>query len=146
MQIERSIRMADSKAMLTTQQFALQAGVSTSTVSKWLRNGKLEGRKQDGKWMISADQLTRAIPSQGESAQAKSGAAAANGTLAVSAAKPCAAGYTVEEFSTLTYLTCFGVQRFLREGRLTGTRDSSGRWRVDAANLENSNIQHLRRK
>jgi hypothetical protein len=135
--IERSYWMSEN--MLTSQQFASQAGVSTSTVSKWLRSGKIQGHKRNGKWMIPADQLSLPNgPAQmTPNPDKKSGAASAE--LRVE-------GYSVEEFSALTYLTCFGVERFLKDGRLTGTRDGSGKWRVDAANLERHHMQHLLRK
>lgn len=125
--------------MLTSQQFASQAGISTSTVLKWLRSGKIQGRKQNGKWMISADQL----PLQNETA---STAPSPAGNDSPAAAGPKAECYSVEEFSALTYLTRFGVERFLKEGRLTGKKDGSGQWQVDAANLERDHIKHLRRK
>jgi Helix-turn-helix domain len=128
-----------SQNMLTSQQFASQAGISTSTVLKWLRSGKIQGHKQNGKWMISDDQL----PLQNEPALTPPSPAGSNA--------PAAAGtetehYSVEEFSALTYLTRFGVERFLKEGRLTGARDGSGKWQIDPANLEKDHIQHLRRK
>jgi excisionase family DNA binding protein len=134
--------MANSNDMLTTQQFAEKASVSASTVSKWLREGKIEGVKKGRKWMISADQLA-GLTSSGDQAKSTEPAAAA------SAAAPAKAGpkggYTVKQFSEITYLTPFGVELYLKEGRLRGTRESSGEWVVDAANLEKGDIKHLLR-
>lgn len=136
--------MSNPQNMLTTQAFALQAGISASTVSKWLRSGKIQGRKQNGKWMIPADQL-QAIDGHGQTAAGADEAARAAAPAAAGESSP-GPGYSVEEFSALTYLTRFGVERFLREGRLSGTRDASGKWRVDAANLKKPHMLHLLRK
>lgn len=139
--------MTAPKAMLTSQEFAERAGVSTSTVSKWLRSGKVIGVKQSGKWMISADQLTTEAPTKPEQPEAK-----------VAAPKPVATrsnasnptdnprAYSIEEFSAMTYLTTFGVERFLKQGRLTGRKNEAGKWVVDHANLDQPDIQRLLRK
>ena len=135
--------MATSKELLTSQQFAERAAVSSSTVSKWLREGKIKGIKQGGKWMISADQLPRKTASQRTVADKKS----AVKPKTVVSEKPAGVkhqpGYSVEQFSQLTYLTPFGVERYLKEGRLNGAKDSSGKWIVDAANLEKGDIKRL---
>lgn len=46
----------------------------------------------------------------------------------------------------MTYLTPFGVERYLKEGRLSGTRSASGQWQVDGVNLDKGDIQRLVRK
>ena len=135
--------MTTSNHMFTTQQFAERASVSPSTVSKWLRDGKIKGIKKGGKWMISADQLP--VPTSVEKESTIAAPAAKNETAA--AHKPVAAkpqnGYSLEQFSQITYLTPYGVERYLKEGRLKGARDTSGKWVVDASNLERSDIKHL---
>ncbi len=139
--------MSASQEMLTSQKFAERAGVSPSTVSKWLKSGKVKGVKQSGKWMISADQLTAVAPAQSAAPAAtpvasKPIAAAAN----TSKSAPAQRTYSIEEFSAKTYLTVYGVERFLKEGRLTGRKDEAGKWSVDHGNMERPDIQHLIRK
>jgi hypothetical protein len=130
--------MSDPKSLLTAQQFAEKARISSSTVQKWLRTGKIKGIKQNGKWMIATEQLTatshKIEPGQTRIAQ-KSDAPVTR-----------AAGYSVEEFSAMTYLTLSGVERYLKEGRLSGARDAAGYWRIDPESLEMPNIQHLLRR
>jgi len=131
--------MSDAKSPLTAQQFADQTGVSSSTVQKWLRTGKIQGIKQNGKWMISAEQLSPTLSAgQAESVVDKENAPAAEFARA--------SDYSIEEFSTLTYLTLEGVEKYLKEGRLSGARDTSGNWRVDQRNLNMPAIRHLVRK
>ena len=139
--------MSAPKEMLTNQKFAERAGVSPSTVSKWLKSGKVKGVKQNGKWMISTDQLTAvavALPAAplAQPVAAKSITASAN----TSKPGPAQRTYSIEEFSAMTYLTTYGVERFLKEGRLTGHKDEAGKWSVDHANVERPEIQHLLRK
>jgi hypothetical protein len=145
--IERSTKMTAPKEMLTSQKFAERAGVSASTVSKWLKSGKVKGVKQSGKWMISTDQL--AGPDHAKPAQVPATPAASKAATATApAAKPVATGraYSVEEFSAMTYLTTYGVERFLKEGRLTGHKDENGKWSVDHSNVDLPSIRHLLRK
>ena len=130
--------MAASNDMLTTQQFAEKASVSASTVSKWLRAGKINGVKEGRKWMISADQLSQVSASQEPTTKTKPTDAASTAP-----AKAGKKGYSIEQFSEITYLTPLGVERYLKEGRLSGTRETSGEWVVDKANLEKSDIKHL---
>jgi hypothetical protein len=54
--------------------------------------------------------------------------------------------YSVSEFSAMTYLTDFGVMDWLKKGRLKGMQDETGEWRIDAANLEITNIKRLLRE
>jgi excisionase family DNA binding protein len=135
--------MTTSNHMFTTQQFAERASVSPSTVSKWLRDGKIKGIKKGGKWMISADQL----PAQTSPEKESTIAAPAVESKKAPAQNPADAnpqnGYSLEQFSQITYLTPYGVERYLKEGRLKGARDTSGKWVVDASNLERSDIKHL---
>ena len=136
--------MTKSDAMLTTREFAQKAGVSTGTVSKWLRKGTISGEKTSGKWLISATELSRvaqrsenqsSAPSKPTSrAHADSPKAEAEGT-----------SYSILEFSDMTYLTPWGVQQWLKEGRLKKNVDAGGQLRVDGSNLENPDIKRLLR-
>ncbi len=139
--------MSPSQEMLTSQKFAERAGVSASTVTKWLKSGKVKGVKQSGKWMISADQLT-AVPSAQSAATSAPPVASKPIAASANTSKhaPAQRTYSIEEFSAMTYLTSYGVERFLKEGRLTGRKDEAGKWSVDHANMERSDIQHLLRK
>ncbi|MDA8139627.1 MAG: helix-turn-helix domain-containing protein [Desulfobacteraceae bacterium] len=139
--------MPDSKGMLSSQEFAEKAGVSTSTVSKWLRSGKIKGSKEAGKWMISTDQLAAVSSPAAAVIPAKSVApTAAKKETTPASTKANKAAYTIEEFSAISYLTPFGVERYLKEGRLSGLKNSSGQWQVDGSNITKEDIQHLLRK
>lgn len=134
--------MPPSSNLLTTRQYAELAGVSTTTISKWIRSGKLKAEKIGNKWMLPAGQLEpemAAAPTApsppSKPSQASSGSGPGGNT-----------SYTVAEFSAMTYLTEFGVTQWLKQGRLAGTRDKTGQWRVEAANLEKSDVQRLLRK
>ncbi len=139
--------MSESKEMLTTQQFADSAGVSKNTVSKWLRDGKIEGRKSGGKWSVPADELHKiAAPAASVSERIEAPTARTDSRPSAATSGTSSNGdYTLEEFSTMTYLTPFGVEQWLCKGRLKGTRDANGQWRVDGANLMNADIRRLMR-
>ena len=49
----------------------------------------------------------------------------------------------LEDFVSMTYLTANGVREWLKQGRLTGSQDESGHWRIDAANLEVPDVKRL---
>jgi excisionase family DNA binding protein len=138
--------MTESMQMLTTQQFADRVGVSKNTVSKWLREGKIEGRKLGGKWTVEANERHK-VASPGASPAEQIDAAAAridNRTSAATGSQPNGS-YTLDEFSAMTYLTLFGVQQWLKQGRLTGSRDDKGQWRIDGSNLMKGDIRRLLR-
>jgi hypothetical protein len=128
--------MSDTPSLLTAPQFADQAGVSTSTVQKWLRSGKIRGVKQNGKWMIAAEQLEKPATDPPEKPRSETGEKSIRR----------ATGYSLDEFSAMTYLTVYGVERYLKEGRLIGTRGTDGCWRIDPDCLAMPNIRHLLRK
>ncbi|KJS30304.1 MAG: hypothetical protein VR64_16485 [Desulfatitalea sp. BRH_c12] len=134
--------MSESQAMLTTQQFAKKANVSTSTLSKWLRNGKIKGRKNGGKWLIPIDQLEllASLPTPVPCSSDPSKKAATSPPHAETI------GYSIEEFSTMTYLTPFGVEQYVKNGRLSGTRKPDGQWYIDSLNLEKATIKRLLRR
>lgn len=127
-----------NNGLLTTREFAEKSGVTSSTVSKWIRSGKIKAEKQAGKWFIPADQLT----SKSQTPPSK------DTKPAPSVAQPkdkTEKYYSVDEFSAMTYLTPFGIAKWLKEGRLKGIKDNAGQWQVAASNIENSNIRHLLR-
>ena len=139
--------MPEKLSPLTTREFAERTGLSVSTVSQYLRDGKIDGKKESGRWMIPADQIERV---------AAGDAAAAAPSPPKSVEKPAAepqpkaagtAGtkkaFTVEEFSRLTFLTPAGVVKYLKEGILSGNQKEDGHWEVAAGNLENGRIRHL---
>ena len=126
------------KEVFTTQEFAEKSGVSSSTVSKWIRSRKIKAQKQEGKWLIPADQLS----SKSDTPPPKDTKAA---PATVQPKENTEKYYSVEEFSAMTYLTPFGVGKWLKEGRLSGIKDSAGQWQVAASNLENRTIKHLLR-
>ena len=51
--------MAKSKQMLTTKEFSQKAGVSTTTVSSWLKKGIIKGKKDGNKWLIPESELKK---------------------------------------------------------------------------------------
>lgn len=140
--------MSKPNEMLTTRRFAEQAGVTPSTVSKWLRDGKIAGQKQGGTWQVPADQL--AVVAAAASASESDTAPAPTKSKHPSAPAATTAGghkdFSVEAFAELTYLTVAGVQRWLKEGRLQGSQDANGNWRVDGNNLVREAFQRLVRK
>lgn len=137
--------MPQTENLLSTQEFAKKAGVSASTVSKWLRSGKLKGKKQSGKWMIAAGELDALGGTKPPAPKKKSVAKGADTKPEAAALKTKSSGktFTIEEFSAITYLTEFGVRKWVKQGKLTVTRDESGQPCIDAANLENASIKHL---
>ena len=136
--------MAKSDALLTTREFAQKAGVSAGTVSKWLRQGAIDGKKIDGKWSIPADELLKvtqkpAVPHLTSSSPAPRAHADSS---KIKADDPT---YSIQEFSDMTYLTPWGVQQWLKEGRLKKAMDAGGQIRVDGSNLDNPDIKRLLR-
>lgn len=116
--------------MITTSEFSTLTGIPARKVAQWLRQGRLNGVKQAGKWMINRDQLDKASSSErtaGETSIAST------------------AGYSISEFSAMTYLTAHGVSLWLKQGLLAASKDDAGEWRIDAANLESERIKRLLR-
>lgn len=135
--------MSSSQEFLTTQEFAQKTGVSTSTVSKWLRTDKIKGRKKSGKWMIPADEISKVTAPPKDQAQKTPKPDVGKPTAESSKPKAGAKAYTVKEFSDMTYLTEFGVQKWLNEGRLIAAKGESGQPMVDSSNLEVPDIKRL---
>ncbi|UCH22120.1 MAG: hypothetical protein JSU83_02390 [Deltaproteobacteria bacterium] len=168
--------MAKKTARISTSEFSSLSGLTVSQVSKLLREGKIKGVKESGKWMISKNQLALRVvkdtlksqkPAMSKKKSAKtrkypltdkktpSEATQEKDPTPKSAIPPSASAvvkkigqkktYSVAEFSARTYLTEFGVMDWLKKGRLRGTQDENGQWRVDDANLELPGIKHLLR-
>lgn len=137
--------MPDPNKFLSTQEFAKQAGVSPSTISKWLRSNKINGHKQGRKWMIPVDEIAKISQSKPSKAT-KQPTAEPQETNPSPKTKTGDKTYSIEEFSAMTYLTEYGVKKWLKEGRLIGCVDGSGNPMVDAQSLESANVQRLLRK
>ncbi len=136
--------MSQSQDFLTTQGFAKKAGVSASTVSKWLRSGKIDGQKKNGRWLIAENEISKVATSQ------KKHTHVATQPKATPDPKPAVSQsggstYSVEAFSQITYLTEYGVKLWLRTGRLISAMDDSGRPGVDASSLDQPHIKRLLR-
>jgi len=161
--------MAQKTRSLTTSEFSKLTGIPVSTVGKLIREGKIKAKKASGKWRIAESQVKASTvkkitqvrqpkPAMTLDSDAKKTAAKTSRPSqekkikAVAAQKqadplknsePSAKAYSIAEFSQLTYLTDFGVEDFLKKGRLKGMRDRAGNWRVFADNLKNPGIRHL---
>ena len=136
--------MTKSDALLTTREFAQKAGVSAGTVSKWLRQGTINGEKTSGKWLISATELSK-IAQRSENPSPASKQSAPQPHAGSPKAGAESTSYSIQEFSDMTYLTPWGVQQWLKEGRLKKIVDAEGQLRVDGFNLDNPDIKRLLR-
>jgi len=136
--------MSKSDNYLTAQAFAQKAGVSAATVSKWLRDGTILGKKINGKWSISADELAK-VTQSGKTKKTPSKAPAADPKPQAPKPASGAKSYSVREFSAMSYLTEFGVQKWLKEGRLKKVVDAAGQLRVDGSSLEDPHVKRLLR-
>lgn len=47
----------------TPQQFAQEAQTTPHTVRRWLRDGRIVGRRFEGRWRIPREELTKVLPS-----------------------------------------------------------------------------------
>jgi hypothetical protein len=146
--------MTKQDQFLTTGEFASKAGITTSSVTKLIRDGKIKAEKKSGKWMISPDQLDSKAVQGSKKPGKKTGKSAGKKTAVNKPAptqqdKPAKAKttagkmYAVAEFAGMTYLTEFGVKEWLKQGRLTGQQAAGGEWQVDAANLEVPDVKRL---
>lgn len=134
--------MSGSQDHLSTQEFSKKAGVSTSTVSKWLRTNKISGQKMNGKWMISPAELSKVTASKTGGAKKTPPAPSTTASPSRKTARNTK-DLTIEEFSAMTYLTEYGVKKWLKEGRLVGAADKSGQSRVAASNLDQPHLKKL---
>jgi len=146
--------MTKQEQFLTTGEFASNAGIPTSSVTKLIREGKIKAKKKSGKWMISPDQLKAkamlgSIKPGNKTAGKKTGKSSGKKERVHKSAptkkdKPAKGKmYTVAEFAGMTYLTEFGVKEWLQQGRLTGQHAAGGEWQIDAANLELPDVKRL---
>ena len=129
--------MSFTDTSLNTREFAEKAGVSASTVSKWLRSGKIKGHKKGGKGVIPPSEWSKIESRPGESLTASSG------RPSPAPSRTGATVFSIERFSEMTYLTELGVRKWLKEGKLQGAVDDAGNPGVDAANLDNPLIKRL---
>ena len=132
--------MGPKDTLLTTKEFAARSGMTVQQVTRMLRDNRLKGHKQSGRWMIPADQ----VPSAG-SEPAGTPPAPEPATVASQPA-PAGQSMSVAEFSAKTYLTESGVLQWLKRGRLQGHQASGGEWRIDAASLASPYLRHLLRR
>jgi excisionase family DNA binding protein len=147
--------MAPKSKLLTSAEFAKKAGLTTASVSKLIRKGKIKATKKSGKWRIDREQLkAKAVaaaskpaktPAKKKAAKQKKAGAKAKKSPAPKTDTPAAArkSYSIAEFAGMTYLTEKGVSEWLKTGRLAGSQDDQGAWRIDAANLEAAGIKRL---
>jgi len=131
--------MGPNETLLTTKEFASRSGLTTSQVTKMLREKKIKGEKQSGRWMIPASELASGSDAR---ATAKPKKASAMKTTPSSGSPKT---YSVSEFSQLTYLTEAGVIQWLKKGRLQGNQAADGQWVIDAASLQLPGTKHLLR-
>lgn len=143
--------MGKKTEALTTSQFSEITGIPVSRVTKMVRQGKIRGTKQAGRWMIANDQLdakalqaltATASPTARPKPEKKKSAPAAPATSSPSASVSVKT-YSVSEFAAMTFLTDYGVTQWLKRGRLRGRKDGKGIWQVDAANLDQPHVKHL---
>ena len=153
--------MGKQDQFLSTAEFASKAGLSTSSVTKLIRDGKIKAKKKSGKWKIAPDQLNASILEElskpGKKAVGKKTTEPAAKKAAVEKPAPGkgekfantksteAKMYTVAEFAGMTYLTEFGVREWLKQGRLSGELDSEGEWQINADNLAAPGVKRLLR-
>ena len=135
--------MSKPQELLTTQEFAKRAGVSAATVSKWLRNGTISGKKKGGKWAVAASELLKLSSPGNPATPAKKVASQPDPDPQGKKSKN--KSFSIQEFSEMTYLTEYGVRLWLKEGRLDKTEDKQGNVRVDAANLDKPDVKRLLR-
>ena len=140
--------MAKNNQFLTTREFGSKTDMSSSEVSKLIRQGKIKAEKKSGKWMIHPDQLqAKAVQEQNNGPQSTVGKIAAKTSQEKEAPIPSRRKtYTLSEFAEMTYLTKFGVMLWLKQGDLTGRQNERGEWLIDADNLQTPSVKRLVRE
>ena len=140
--------MTKNDLFLTTAEFGSQTGMSSSAVSKLIRQGKIKAEKKSGKWMIHPDQLhVEAVQKQNNGPQPKVGKVAAKTSREKETPIPASReSYTLSEFAEMTYLTEFGVKLWLKQGHLTARRNEKGEWLIDSDNLQTPKVKRLIRE
>jgi hypothetical protein len=132
--------MTDDAKTLSSGEFSKITGLTVSTVTKLLRQGKLRGEKRSGKWAIYASE--RHNPVLGTNKTPAQPAIQFDDPPA-NISTVSAGAYDVETFARMTYLTEKGVRQWLRNGRLSGRSGADGKDLVDAANLDRPELRHL---
>lgn len=148
--------MAKKTEALTTSQFAEMTGIPVSKITKMVRQGKIQGAKQSGRWMIDKNQLNAKTiqaligsapsatkPSAAKPAKTKSNTASAPKPTRAVPSVSSKKTYTLSEFAEMPFLTDHGVMQWLKNGRLRGHQDEKGTWQVEASNLELPHVKHL---
>jgi len=120
--------MDKQKKVFSTKEFSSLTGMPVSSITKLLRERKLEGTKVSGKWIIFEDQLQSKFIQE---------------MLKNDNSTRIKKTYSVNEFAEMTYLTAFGVKQWLKKGLLIGKVNTEGVWQVDAENLEIPNVKRL---
>ncbi|MBW2201719.1 MAG: hypothetical protein JRF71_12935 [Deltaproteobacteria bacterium] len=120
--------MDKQKKVFSTKEFSSLTGMPVSSITKLLRERKLEGTKVSGKWIIFEDQLQSKFIQE---------------MLKNDNSTRIKKTYSVNEFAEMTYLTAFGVKQWLKKGLLIGKINTAGVWQVDAENLEIPNVKRL---
>jgi hypothetical protein len=136
--------MLEDSTLLTTGQFSSSTGLSVSVIRRLLRDGRIEGAKISGKWMIPESQLQSAAVRDKQSAGT---GVRPKGSPIPAPSEPTVrqGSYPVSKFAEMTYLTEFGVIQWLKDGRLKGTRDAQGGWEVDSESLEMPHVKRMLR-
>ena len=120
--------MDKQKKVFSTKEFSSLTGMPVSSITKLLRERKLEGTKASGKWIIFEDQLQSKCIQE---------------MLKDDNSTRIKKTYSVNEFAEMTYLTAFGVKQWLKKGLLIGKINTEGVWQVDAESLEIPNVKRL---
>lgn len=126
---------------LSTKEYSIITGLPVAAVTKMLRSGQLSGTKRSGRWMISQDQATTKSVTSPKTTTRESKASPSIAAKAV-----FKSDYSIGEFCKITYLTEFGIERWLKKGKIKGRQDDDGNWRIDADSLNLPNIKHLLRE
>lgn len=139
--------MEKDKRLLTAKDFAESCGWSAARLTQALREGRIKGQKQSGRWLIAASELARVVGPAPPAASLEQDppASAAAVPQAPHAAPSAAPDYSVDEFSRMTYLTPLGVRQWLKSGRLPASGGPNGELRVDPACLAAPDIKRLLR-
>ncbi len=111
--------MTENSTLLTTRQFSSLTGLSVSTITRLLREDKIQGAKTSGKWMIPENQVQSAAV---QKIRVNPPGGLPNKTQTPEPAESTRAGktYRVSEFAAMTYLRESGVIQWLKNGRLKG--------------------------
>ena len=131
--------MTDVEKTLTTGELSKKTGLSTSSITQMLRDGRIRGEKIGGRWAIHPDAIDVALTPQKE----KNRTAPAEPIATVGTSSASKGTYDVKTFADITYLTEQGVRQWLKCGRLSGTVDANGNRTVDAENLDRPELKHL---